>query len=470
VRRAVREHLRDFLALLFVFSLALVIAGVILTQQRFNPPSWVPLVGQDFYTIEGRFSTAQAVVPGQGQTVNIAGVKVGDVSSVELEDGAAVVEMDIEEKHAPIYRDATILLRPRTALKDMYLALDRGTPDTGELPEGGRIPISNTLPDVNPDEILAQLDHDVRDYLRILLNSAGEAFDDTPWSDPAASQAGAGSGEPSPAAVADLRETLKRFEPSARDTRAITAQLVERRHNVRRVIHNLRELFGELADNDRSLAAFVDSSNANFQAFARQDGRLREALRLFPGALGQSAGTLGRLENLARDMGPALQALRPGARALGPALRATRPFLRETTPIIRDQFRPFARDVQPTVRDLRPAARDLAVTTPALARSFGVVNKLLNLLAFNPGGSEEGFLFWTAWGNHNRATQYGAQDAHGPLRRGVVLVSCPTLQTLEAVTRDNPRLGALITMLNAPKREEVCTGPGGTAPTAGASR
>jgi phospholipid/cholesterol/gamma-HCH transport system substrate-binding protein len=95
---------------------------------------------------------------------------------------------------------------------------------------------------------------------------------------------------------------------------------------------------------------------------------------------------------------------------------------------------------------------------------------LLNLLAFNPSGSEEGFLFWASWGNHNRATQYAAQDAHGPIRRGIVLVSCPALLTLEAVTRDNPRLGAIITLLNAPKREDVCTGPGGTAPTTGASR
>ena len=459
MRRAVREHLRDFAALLFMLVFAVAIAGVILSQQRLNPPSWVPVVGEDFYTIEGKFQTAQAVVPGQGQTVNIAGVKVGDVSSVKLEDGAAVVEMDIEEDRAPVYRDATILLRPRTGLKDMYLALERGTRAAGELPEGGRIPIRNTLPDVNPDEVLAQLDRDVRDYLRILLNSGGEAFDD-----------GEGGSEPSPRAVSDLRETFKRFEPTARDTRAIMGQLAQRRQNIRRVIHNLQELFTELGSEDRALADFVDSSNANFQAFARQDARLREALRLFPGALSQTAGTLGRLEDLATDLGPALQSLRPGARALGPALRATRPFLRETTPVIRDQFRPFARDVQPTVRDLRPAARGLARTTPALARTFGVVNTLLNLLTFNPSGSEEGFLFWTAWGNHNRATQYGTQDAHGPIRRGIVLVSCPALLTLEAVTRDNPRLGAIITLLNAPKREDVCTGPGGTAPTTGASR
>ena len=38
--------------------------------------------------------TAQAVTPGQGQTVRVAGVRVGDISKVELKDGHAVVTMD----------------------------------------------------------------------------------------------------------------------------------------------------------------------------------------------------------------------------------------------------------------------------------------------------------------------------------------------------------------------------------------
>ena len=67
-------------------------AGYILSNQRFYLPAWVPLVGTDFYKVKAELPTAQAVVPGQGQTVNIAGVKVGDIGKVELEDGGAVVD------------------------------------------------------------------------------------------------------------------------------------------------------------------------------------------------------------------------------------------------------------------------------------------------------------------------------------------------------------------------------------------
>ena len=72
-------------------------------------------------------TTAQAVTPGQGQTVRVAGVRVGDISSVDLENGHAVVTMDIDRKFLPVYKDATILLRPKTGLKDMFLELDPGT-------------------------------------------------------------------------------------------------------------------------------------------------------------------------------------------------------------------------------------------------------------------------------------------------------------------------------------------------------
>ena len=123
--------------LLFLFVIALGVGGYILSNQRFNPPAWVPLVGEEFYELEAELSTAQAVVPGQGQTVNIAGVKVGDIGEVRLEDGRAVVEMLMDESHAPVYRDATILLRPKTGLKDMFLELDPGTKAAGRVP-GGR--------------------------------------------------------------------------------------------------------------------------------------------------------------------------------------------------------------------------------------------------------------------------------------------------------------------------------------------
>ena len=42
--------------------------------------------------------TPRGVTPGQGQTVRVAGMRVGDIGEVELEDGKARVRMDLEPR------------------------------------------------------------------------------------------------------------------------------------------------------------------------------------------------------------------------------------------------------------------------------------------------------------------------------------------------------------------------------------
>jgi phospholipid/cholesterol/gamma-HCH transport system substrate-binding protein len=433
---AIRKHLRDFLAIIALLIVSLIVAIVILSKQGVALPPGVPFLGKDFVNVEAELTTAQAVTPGQGQTVNIAGVEVGQISSVKLENGRAVVGMNIERDHARIYRDATILLRPKTGLKDMVAELNPGTREAGELPEGERIPASQTMPDVNLDEILAQLDVDSRDYLRILLGDGSLALK--------------GNGRA-------FAQTIRRIEPTAKYAREVNEQLAVRRRNLQRVVHNFSLLMEELGGKDQQVADFVQNSNAVFSILAGQEANLRESLRLLPGALDETTTTLAKVDRLANVLGPTLEDLRPGARALGPALRETRPFLRETTPILRDQIRPFTRAALPTVKQLRPAMSDLAAVTPNLTRSFKVINALFNTLAYNPPGDrEEGYLFWLSWANHTGMTVFGNQDAHGPIRRGLVILSCSTVQLLEAVSATNPQLGTLVALLNGPTAAEIC--------------
>ena len=127
-------------------------------------------------------------------------------------DGRAVVTMQIKNSYKPIYKDASILLRPKTGLKDMILQLDPGTKAAGDIEEGGSVSVANTLPDVNADEVLASLDADTRAYVGILVNAGGTALRD----DTTPTQQGA---------PADLRETFKRFEPTARDAKRLTGAL-----------------------------------------------------------------------------------------------------------------------------------------------------------------------------------------------------------------------------------------------------
>jgi phospholipid/cholesterol/gamma-HCH transport system substrate-binding protein len=318
----------------------------------------------------------------------------------------------------------------------MTVELQPGTSAAPAVPDGGTIHADQTEPNVNLDEILASLDGDTRDYLKLLINGAGEGLDGQ---------------------AKNLSMAFRRFEPTGRSLAKITGLLSTRRRHLRRVVHNFQELSTELSHRDSELSRFVSASNGVFEGFAAQEASLRETIRLLPSALSATRTALEKSDVLAQNLGPALRDLTPGARALGPSLEATIPFLQKTTPIIKNELRPFARATLPTLKPLRPAAADLAAQTPDLTTTFQVVNQLFNTLAFNPPGDKaEGYLFWVAWANHNANAIFSLADAHGPIRRGSVLASCSTLNLLPAVAQNSPQLGTLIALLGAPLNSSAC--------------
>ncbi len=140
--------------------------------------------------------------------MTIAGAKVGEIASVDLHEGVATVTMRLTPKYAHLYRDTTLLMRPKTNLQDMTVEIDPGTPASGRLPSGSTVPIAQTAPNIDFDQFLAGLDAETRAYLQELLAGAGEGFGNNGKA---------------------LSATLKRFYPTARDI-ALIAQQLEIRH------------------------------------------------------------------------------------------------------------------------------------------------------------------------------------------------------------------------------------------------
>lgn len=444
-----KRHWRDVVLVLVALTGAgLMLAYIFAHQDAFTPPSWFPGV-ETQYEINAEFSSANGIVPGQGQPVTIAGVQVGDIGSVKLKNGRAVVQLQLDRKYAPVRTNATVLLRPRTPLKDMSVALDPGTAPAPMLKDGGTIPVSQTNPDVNFDEILNNLDADTRTYLKILLASAGQAFRDPP-------DRPAGDGRPSPRAVADFRAALREFEPLARESRKVTTGLAQRRKKLARVVNRMQQIATSIGGVNGQLATLVDASNRTFSATAASNQQLSTALTELPGTLSQTAQTLTKTSALADELGPTMTALLPFAKALKPALEATQPMLLSTTPVLRDQLRPFSVKVQPVVKQLQPAAQELAGAVPALERTLNVANLFFNALGYNPAGSEEGYLFWGAWLSHIGPTLSNIQDAHGAALRGLVLATCSQLDALHQVELGNPSLGPIIKLINVADRLTLC--------------
>jgi phospholipid/cholesterol/gamma-HCH transport system substrate-binding protein len=440
VRRAIRIHRVDFIAIVALVLGAILVTGYIFLHQ----PAFTLL--KSYYVVNAPFSTAAAVTAGQGQTVDIAGVPVGQVGGVNLKDGHAVVQMDLYKQYAPVYRNATVLLRPRTPLKDMYLALDPGTASAGAVPNGGSLSVGATMPDVNFSDILSSLDADTRDYLLLLLSGGAQAFQNN----------GATAETPSSAAVVDLRGIFKRFVPLDRDTKDFATLLATRQRDVRESIHNFNQVSNALGAVNQQLASLIESSNTNFQAISSQDVELEQALSLFPATLRQSIVTFTKLRPFALASGLANSRLLPFARSLAPALEASRPLFRDTTPVIRNQLRPFAVAVQPVAQILKPAASSLARATPPLTHSFRVLNTLFNTLAYKPGGGAQSYLFWGSWLAHNVDSLARLQDAHGPTLQGVFMGVCSELQLLEGpIELGSPSIGPLLDLLNAPNWQKL---------------
>ena len=435
MRRAIREHLRDFIAILTLLVLGLAATVAILSQQQAVYPSWIPFLGDERVEIKAEFTSAQAVTPGQGQTVNIAGVEVGDVTKVELEGETAVVTLSVQEQYADlIHEDASLLLRPRTGLQDITVEMDAGSEDAAALEGGATIPVSQTQPNVQPDEILATLDGDTQAYLRLLLQGGAQGF--------------GGHGK-------ELSAGLRRLEPFARDVSKINTLLATRRQNIRRSIHNFRLVAEELGRNDTQLAEFVDSSNAALSAFANQEAAIRRTLQEFPATLRETQRALRSSDRFSLAAAPALRKLTPAARTLGPALQEARPFFRQTAGPIRSQIRPFTRRVQTPFRHLKQASQPLDETVQNLEGGFEGLNELFNALAFNPEGTQEGYLFWLSWLNHNLNALSFIQDASGPIPRGLVQISCEGAVLAEQVASQDVTYETLLELNRVPTRDEI---------------
>ena len=103
-----------------------------------------------------------------------------------------------------------------------------------------------------------------------------------------------------------------------------------------------------------------------------------------------------------------------------------------STPIVKNQIRPFVVAARPLVRNLKPAAVNLSAATPNLTKTFGVLNRFVNMLGYNPGdptGGQHGYLWWLAWLDHNARTLFSVQDAKS------LSTSCAISQLIDDLTR-----------------------------------
>jgi phospholipid/cholesterol/gamma-HCH transport system substrate-binding protein len=414
MKRAIVKNSGNFSILIGLIVVATGIAGWILVQQRLRLPF------QSAYIVKAEFEQTSGLLPGLGQPVNVAGVKVGTVANVKLRNGRALASLEIRPndlKH--VYANGHATMVPNSPVKDIVVELDPGGPPAPVLPEDGVIPVARTATQIELDELWSSLDTDTRQYFSALVGGLGRGT--------------AGRAK-------DARAVFKSLGPTAEQIQPLMAALAERRHELRRFVHNFGVVAKSAGSKDRELARLVVNANRTLSAMGGQEAALRASLAKLPGTLSATRASLRSTSTFADQLGPAVQALLPTARRLPSALRATRPLLDTAEPVLRRQLRPFVREALPLVKSLSPTISNLDAVTPSLTESFKVLTYAVNTVAYNPPGDNEGYLFWLAWFMHNANSMLSTGDANGALWRAVLLTDCKALA-------GNPALAQLLDTL-----------------------
>ena len=402
-----RRYGRFVFAIAFLAILATISGAYILVNQRIRTPL------QDRYTIYADLPASNGLTPGLGQAVNVAGVRVGQISGAKLVNGFSRIAMEIDPGKLPhVYDNGTAALIQNTPLKDMIMELGPGRPPAKPLKSGDIIPLARTEPPVDSDELTNALDADTRDFFDLLIHDSRRGFE--------------GRGD-------DLNQLFKALRPTAKQIRAISGALAARRTELRRLVGNLAILTKAAGEKDQEIGQVVDAANHTLSAVAGQDTALQASLTRLPGTLSTIRASLDDVADFGEELGPTLDGLLPAVRKLPSALADTDPLLVEAAPVLRTKLRPLVRELQPVARDLGPTTAALRRVTPSLTSAFGVLNYVVNETAYNPEGSNEGFLYWASWFAHNAVTFLSTEDAQGAAWRGIALFDCKSFTALPQI-------------------------------------
>ncbi|MEN3285352.1 MAG: phospholipid/cholesterol/gamma-HCH transport system substrate-binding protein [Solirubrobacteraceae bacterium] len=306
-----------------------------------------------------RFKVAfpEATQLGVEADVRIAGVSVGKVRAKEVDPAhpnRTVATIEMQSRYAPVARDTRAILRQKSLLGETFVELTPGRPkQAGTVPEGGFLSDGRVADTVQLDEILDSLDPRTRASFRGWQQELSRAV--------------AGRGR-------DLNDALGNLPQFAQDGNDLLTLLDAQSESVRGLVRGTGEVFGALTKDEGQLHDLIVNAGDTFDATARQQDALAEALRIFPTFLDESKLTFQRLERFSTDTDPLVQDLRPAAQDLTPTLRDLRalaPDLRTTftnldplisasrtgMPALRDtlsQAKPLVGRLQPFLQELNP--------------------------------------------------------------------------------------------------------------------
>jgi phospholipid/cholesterol/gamma-HCH transport system substrate-binding protein len=307
----------------------------------------VLMSGPATYSLTAKLGEVQGLVP--GAEVAVAGLKVGDVSSVYLgADGMPRVRMAIDRSfRLDAGASATVRTPSASGEENAFVELTRG--GGRPLPDGAVLDSAHTASPVEVDQALSTFNPRTRAAARATLRGLDRSFQGRGADLAAVVHAGARS----------LGSTVKATREVASDGAAL-----------RELVTRGRQVSSTLASSRDELGAVAERLAATLHVTAARQGDLARAAELLPAglrsprlALDRLDRSVGRYRRLVSDAAPGIAAVVPFARALSPTLQRVRPALAGASSLVREApgmlatARPLLAEAAPTLRRLDPVLR-----------------------------------------------------------------------------------------------------------------
>jgi len=103
----------------------------------------------------------------KGAEVRVLGIRAGRVEEITLEDSRVKVVFSVDKK-VKLFRNSSATIGTLGLMGDKYLAIDPGTPEVGELPEGGTVETTEGTADT--DRLIKELTRTAESFRLVALN------------------------------------------------------------------------------------------------------------------------------------------------------------------------------------------------------------------------------------------------------------------------------------------------------------
>jgi virulence factor Mce-like protein len=330
-----------------IAALALLIVGalVILAYYYQTAGGRLPFAGH-LYTVAAQVQDPQGLL--KHADVRAAGVKVGTVSNITnaATPGGTVtdVQMQLDSGYAPIYTDATVLVRQKTLVGENYIQLTRGHPQDGKVADGGTLPLSHDLQSVPLDKILNALTPPVRSEVRTDLQSLGAGLNH--------------EGN-------NLNQFLGGLEPTVYNGGRVLQVLNGQRAQLADVVSQTGVVMQAIANRTQDLQTLITAAMQTAQAVSARDTALAQSLVELPPTLAQARTSVATLASFSGLATPVIANLRVAVQNLDPVIHDLEPTAAAARRLFND-LPPFLRVANPLLVSLKVFSRASTPAVPAL--------------------------------------------------------------------------------------------------------